>query len=945
MTGIQCYGVAEMNKRSAMKKHLTFRFLKRAMMSGLIMIGVMLVVLTLGLIRTATAQDGETPKRSPIASPLHPTFALLDEDGENVLTSGKPLSTMTTCGTCHDTGFIASHSFHSDVGLSTYDPSGETIEGRAWDTSLGTFGRWDPITYRYLSPQGDTLVDMTTAEWIKTFGQRHIGGGPAEISRDGTPLDELEASLDNVETAIIDPKTGELVAWDWVQSGTIEMNCFLCHTHAPNNEARIAALEAGDFKWSNSATLVGTGIVQQSDAGLQWNTEAFDDEGRLLDPYVNIQDPGIENCAQCHGEAHTNAQEPLVLDTCSEDDWSTYTTGQVIASQRIANSGLNLSDKDDLTRTWDVHAERVVECTDCHYSLNNPIYYQEDADSQPDHLIFDPRRIDFGDYLYRPLHEFAKGQSAQSAVAPDYDNTLRRCESCHSIDNTHEWLPYKDRHTEVLACETCHVPKLYAPALQTIDWTVLQIDGTPKKECRGVEVNTAGNGPDLVTGYQPVLLPRKNADGSITLAPHNLVTAWYWVYGNPERPVPLRNLEAVWLAGESYQSEILATFDINQDGSLALDELVLDSDAKVELIVANLEAQGLENPHIVGEIQPYSINHDVAYGEWATRDCQACHTDDSRITTAMLLSDYRPGGISPTFVDTPSIHWNGELSVDEAGRILYEPQTKSDNLSLYILGHSNLKIVDMLGVIFFLLTLIGISIHSTLRYLAIRKGVRHAGNEVKQVYMYSVYERQWHWLQTIVIVGLLFTGLIIHKPDTFGMFSFRYVVQVHNILAVILLINAALAMFYHLASGEIRQFLPEPHGFFNQAILQGKYYAIGIFKGHEHPIEKTQQRKMNPIQQVTYLAILNILLPAQVITGALMWGAQRWPSITNPLGGLTYLGPIHSMVAWLFVSFIMLHVYMTTTGHTPLANIKAMVMGWDELETHQKSTATGEHVS
>jgi hypothetical protein len=28
------------------------------------------------------------------------------------------------------------------------------------------------------------------------------------------------------------------------------------------------------------------------------------------------------------------------------------------------------------------------------------------------------------------------------------------------------------------------------------------------------------------------------------------------------------------------------------------------------------------------------------------------------------------------------------------------------------------------------------------------------------------------------------------------------------------------------------------------------------------------------------------------------------------------------------------HVYLTTTGPTPLASIKAMMVGWDEVEVH-----------
>ena len=908
--------------------------IRRYLILTLLIGGVLLVGVSLG----ATAQEdiSEPPEQTTTStgSPLHPAFPLLDSDGENVLESGNPLSTMKTCGSCHDTGFIAKHSFHADVGLGSFGEAGN----HAWDTSPGYFGRWNSITYRYLSAMGDEIIDLTTPEWIMLFGNRHVGGGPAVTGREGQPLTDLSAEPGSPETNILDPETGELNPWDWEASGTVEMNCFLCHIADPDNEARITALQSGEFAWSSSATLTAKGIIQHTAAGWQWNAAAFDADGQLRSEFAGIQDPESNNCGQCHGAVHVDAQTPLTLETCNTGTWSTITTGQIISPQRIASSGLSFLNKDDLSRTWDVHAERVVECTDCHYALNNPVYYQEDEANRPEHLTFDPRRMDLGDYLYRPLHEFAKGQSTQSTLAPEYSNTLRRCESCHSIDNTHDWLPYKERHTDALACESCHVPQMYAPALQSVDWTVLTSDTAPLRYYRGLETSC---GPDistiLITGFSPVLLPRESADGSTELAPHNLITSWYWVYGNEEstRPVPQRYLEAAWFDGDNYAAGVIELFDADEDSSLSSSELILDSEAKTQFIAGRLANQGLENPRIVGEVMPYSINHNVTHGDWAIRDCQTCHSDDSRVTEAMLLTDYSPGGSTPDLLDTPSTRWNGDISIDSEGSLYFTPQSNSDVTALYILGHDRARWGDWTGILFLLGTMIGVILHGGLRIVSARNHVRHKP-ELRRVYMYSVYERQWHWLQSAVIFGLLITGLIIHKPDYFTIFSFPYVVQVHNALALILVINAALAAFYHLASGEIRQFLPEPHGLFNHAFLQARYYLYGIFKGEAHPFEKSRQHKMNPIQQMTYMVILNILLPLQIITGAVTWGAQKFPETAEGLGGLTVVTPIHSLVAWLFVSFIILHVYMTTTGPTPLANIRAMMMGWDDVET-QKS--------
>jgi thiosulfate reductase cytochrome b subunit len=303
----------------------------------------------------------------------------------------------------------------------------------------------------------------------------------------------------------------------------------------------------------------------------------------------------------------------------------------------------------------------------------------------------------------------------------------------------------------------------------------------------------------------------------------------------------------------------------------------------------------------------------------------------------MSLSDRTPGGVIPTFIGADADLIAGSVVAGEDGSLYYQPDVSQSGL--YVLGHNNVALVDLLGALLLLGTVFGVGVHAGMRYLAARRQAREEPEEYREIYMYTMYERLWHWLQTAVILILLFTGLIIHKPDTFGIFSFPFVVQVHNIMAFLLVANAALALFYNLVSGDIKRFLPEPHGFFNQAFSQAKYYLQGIFKGEGHPFEKTPQQRLNPLQQITYFGLLNILLPLQVLTGALMWGMQRWPEFAVRIGGLTYIAPLHTLVSWLLASFIVLHVYLTTTaGPTVTSGIKSMVMGWEEVEAHHSPT-------
>jgi thiosulfate reductase cytochrome b subunit len=376
---------------------------------------------------------------------------------------------------------------------------------------------------------------------------------------------------------------------------------------------------------------------------------------------------------------------------------------------------------------------------------------------------------------------------------------------------------------------------------------------------------------------------------------------------------------------------MVEALDRNGAGQLTGDELYLDNEDRADAVRTRREAIVLHDPQIRAEITPFSINHNVVNGQRATKDCSNCHDRDSLLAASFTLSQYSPGNVPPQIVSFAGVELSGEVKNGLAGGASFVPDTRS--AGFYIIGLHGEKWADLVGLLMFLGVVLGVTGHAVARYLSSRRRPP-VERQYERVHMYDAYERLWHWLQASAILMLLFTGLIIHKPHFFGIFSFPYVVNVHNVLGFILLINAALALFYNLASGEIRQYLPKPKGFIHRSLAQAMYYSQGIFAGKAHPLEKSKDNKLNPLQQITYLAILNILLPAQVITGVLIWGLQRWPGIAAELGGLPTLALVHTLVAWAFATFIVMHIYLTTTGHSPTAGIKSMIGGWDDVEKH-----------
>jgi Ni/Fe-hydrogenase b-type cytochrome subunit len=194
--------------------------------------------------------------------------------------------------------------------------------------------------------------------------------------------------------------------------------------------------------------------------------------------------------------------------------------------------------------------------------------------------------------------------------------------------------------------------------------------------------------------------------------------------------------------------------------------------------------------------------------------------------------------------------------------------------------------------------------------------------------IYSLHERVWHWLQAAAIVALILTGFQLHYPDRLPLVgSMANAVHVHSWLGLALIANAFLGLFYHFTAEKYHHFLPRMDDFTTGAVRQLHFYLYGIFKGEPHPFEADAVHKLNPIQKLTYLALLNVLLPFQLATGLLLWGANRWPARLASLGGLAALAPAHTLGAYLLVAFLVVHLYLTTTGSRPLSLIKAMVTG------------------
>jgi thiosulfate reductase cytochrome b subunit len=200
---------------------------------------------------------------------------------------------------------------------------------------------------------------------------------------------------------------------------------------------------------------------------------------------------------------------------------------------------------------------------------------------------------------------------------------------------------------------------------------------------------------------------------------------------------------------------------------------------------------------------------------------------------------------------------------------------------------------------------------------------------MSKVYIYKGFERFWHWTQAALIMFLALTGFEVH--GSFDIFGFEKAVQFHRVASWMLIGLIVFAIFWHFTTGEWRQYIPTTKKLKDQVM----YYLLGIFKGEHHPTAKTRLRKLNPLQRLVYLFFKLLLIPMTVISG-IFYMLYKTIDQNNvvvieeyPLGSIAFW---HTLGAILLMVFLVVHVYMTTTGETPTSNINAMVTGFEDLE-------------
>lgn len=202
--------------------------------------------------------------------------------------------------------------------------------------------------------------------------------------------------------------------------------------------------------------------------------------------------------------------------------------------------------------------------------------------------------------------------------------------------------------------------------------------------------------------------------------------------------------------------------------------------------------------------------------------------------------------------------------------------------------------------------------------------MKAAACEMESIYLYTRFERFWHWAQAALIIFLAVTGMEVH--GSYRLFGFKRAGELHNTAGIAWFVLYTFIVFWQLTTGEWKHYIPTT----KKLLAVASYYVYGIFRGEPHPVPKSERSKHNPLQRLAYLGIAVVLIPVQVITGLLYYTYNSWPlwGIGLKLGSVAV---IHTAGAFGLLAFLIVHIYMTTTGHTVTCHLRAMCTGWEEV--------------
>src|SRR5271157_5800313 len=203
--------------------------------------------------------------------------------------------------------------------------------------------------------------------------------------------------------------------------------------------------------------------------------------------------------------------------------------------------------------------------------------------------------------------------------------------------------------------------------------------------------------------------------------------------------------------------------------------------------------------------------------------------------------------------------------------------------------------------------------------------------KMTRVRLYTLPIRVWHWINAFLIVVLIITGIQL-RAEVRIIAHYWQAVWLHKYAGFCMAGSFIFWLCYVLNSGSFRKHYLMRARDIREMMSQAIFYGCGIFRGQKNPFKPSPDNKFNPMQKLAYFTVMVLFTPLILITGVLFSDILYFASYIKAMGGLRVVDALHVVVAYVFLLYLMVHLYMATLGRTIFAHTKAMVVGYEEEE-------------
>ena len=211
---------------------------------------------------------------------------------------------------------------------------------------------------------------------------------------------------------------------------------------------------------------------------------------------------------------------------------------------------------------------------------------------------------------------------------------------------------------------------------------------------------------------------------------------------------------------------------------------------------------------------------------------------------------------------------------------------------------------------------------------------------MEKIYLYPVWLRLWHVVNALLFVLLILSGISLHfSADNELLVGFEIAVLTHNISGIVLSLNYLLFFLMNIFSGNYKYYIPKFKNLTKKIIIQAKFYLVGIFDHEPHPFAVNKENKFNPMQQLGYVSIMYGLVPLIIISGWALLFPEYAPQNFFGFGGVWPMAITHTIVGFALIIFMVVHIYLGTTGHTAGELFKTIINGWHLAHDDEEASA------